>query len=94
MSLKARKKITKTASNSASNMASHTVCKSMAQPLPQEALNGLAQVKWTSLQTDLRSALGAWNEFPTENKVKSPEEDQLDKVKNLIENLKQKLNDF
>lgn len=56
-------------------------------------LNTLAKVKWGYMQTDLKSALGSWSELDT-SASKSPEEEQLDKVKTLIENLKQKLNDF
>lgn len=57
-------------------------------------LQGLAQVKWSSLTTDLKSALGSWSDNDQKEELKSPEEQQLDKVKSLIEDLKQKLNDF
>ena len=68
--------------------------KKLAKALPAGDLQGLAQVKWSMLQTDLRSALGAWSDLEQTDDAKSPEEEQLDKVKTLIENLKQKLNDF
>lgn len=57
-------------------------------------LNSLAKVKWNSMQTDLRSALGTWSDLDHTAVAKSSEEEQLDKVKTLIENLKLKLNDF
>jgi len=64
-----------------------------SKALPQDSLNHLAKVKWSSLQSDLLTALDTWNELNPDNK-KSPEEEQLDKVKSLIEDLKLKLNDF
>ncbi|MFN3454882.1 MAG: hypothetical protein ACK41T_07985 [Pseudobdellovibrio sp.] len=54
----------------------------------------LAKVKWNSMQTDLKSALGSWNDLDQTKVTKSPEEEQFDKVKSLIEDLKLKLNDF
>lgn len=57
-------------------------------------LNGLAKVKWSSLTTDLKSALGTWSEDDQKAAQKSPEEEQLDKVRSLIEDLKERLNEF
>lgn len=57
-------------------------------------LQGLAKVKWSSMQTDLKSAMGSWSDLDQKPTAKSPEEEQLDKVKSLIEDLKLKLNDF
>lgn len=57
-------------------------------------LQGLAKVKWSSMQTDLQSAMGSWSDLDQKPTAKSPEEEQLDKVKSLIEDLKLKLNDF
>lgn len=57
-------------------------------------LQDLAKVKWSSLQTDLKSALGSWSDLDGAPETKSLEEEQLDKVKTLIEDLKLKLNDF
>lgn len=71
----------------------------MSSAAPKNAINpsdlqGLAKVKWSSLQTDLKSALGSWSESDHDKVAKSPEQEQLDKVKSLIEDLKQKLSDF
>jgi hypothetical protein len=63
-------------------------------PINPSDLQGLAKVKWGAMQTDLKSALGSWSDLDQNAQNKSPEEEQLDKVKTLIENLKQKLNDF
>lgn len=68
--------------------------KSTAKTLNPTDLQGLAKVKWSSLQTDLKSALGSWSNNDHDEAAKSPEQRQLDKVKSLIEDLKQKLNDF
>lgn len=64
------------------------------KPLNASELENLARLKWSSLQTDLKSALGSWSDFDQAEIVKSPEQEHLDKVKTLIEDLKQKLNDF
>lgn len=71
-----------------------TSAKSTASSLNASDLHGLAKVKWSSLQTDLKSALGSWSDLDQKTIAKSPEEEQLDKVKTLIEDLKLKLNDF
>ena len=63
-------------------------------PLNSSDLNGLAKVKWSSLTTDLKSALGSWSENDQKEDQKSPEEEQLDKVRSLIEDLKERLNEF
>lgn len=68
--------------------------KHAAKALNPTDLQGLAKVKWSSLQTDLKSALGSWSDNDHDEAAKSPEQQQLDKVKSLIEDLKQKLNDF
>lgn len=64
------------------------------KPLNPTELNSLAKVKWSSLQTDLKSAMGDWSELDQQPAAKSPEEEQFEKVKTLIEDLKLKLNDF
>ncbi|AZZ36460.1 hypothetical protein CIK05_06545 [Bdellovibrio sp. qaytius] len=66
----------------------------LGAPLNATDLNGLAKVKWSSLQTDLKSALGSWSENEQKEDLKSPEEEQLDKVRSLIEDLKERLNEF
>ncbi len=76
-----------------------TAKSSVAKKADQKALNptdlqGLAKVKWSSLQTDLKSALGSWSDNDHDHVAKSPEQEQLDKVRSLIEDLKEKLNDF
>ena len=62
--------------------------------LEVKSLDGLAKVKWSSLQCDLKSALGTWDDLDQKPTKKSPEEEQLEKVKTLIEDLKMKLSDF
>ncbi|WP_409479965.1 hypothetical protein [Pseudobdellovibrio sp. HCB154] len=57
-------------------------------------LQSLAKVKWSSMSTNLKSAMGSWSDLDQKPAAKSPEEEQLDKVKSLIEDLKLKLNDF
>lgn len=57
-------------------------------------LHGLAKVKWSSLSSELKFAMGSWSDLDQKPAAKSPEEEQLDKVKSLIEDLKLKLNDF
>lgn len=57
-------------------------------------LQGLAKVKWSSLQTDLQSAMGSWSDNDHDKAAKSPEQAQLDKVRSLIEDLKERLNEF
>lgn len=54
----------------------------------------LKHLKWKSIQTDLKSALSEWSESPSQEVQKTPEELQLDKVKSMIENIKDKLNQF
>lgn len=54
----------------------------------------LKHLKWKSIQTDLKSALSDWSESAPKDPQKTPEELQLDKVKSMIENIKEKLNQF
>lgn len=51
-----------------------------------------AKVRWSYIQADLDNAASEWSK-PTAP-VKTPDEEQLEKVKNIIENLKDKLNEF
>lgn len=83
-----------TALNSAAQSTKHIDKEADKKALNPSELQGLAKVKWSSMQTDLKSALGSWSDLDQQSTVKSPEEEQLDKVKTLIEDLKQKLNDF
>lgn len=83
-----------------SSTAKKSLSESSLQPaapkitLNSSDLNGLAKVKWSSLTTDLKSALGSWSENEQNDDLKSPEEEQLDKVRSLIEDLKERLNEF
>ena len=65
-----------------------------SDPHTQANIAALAKAKWSYMQTDLKSALGSWDTLDNDKPAKSPEEEQLDKVKTLIEDLKLKLNDF
>ena len=58
------------------------------------AKTNLKNLKWKSIQTDLKSALSDWSESAQNDQKKTPEEVQLDKVKSMIENIKEKLNQF
>ncbi len=59
--------------------------------IPKPSLKNL---KWKSIQTDLQSALTEWSGAENNDIQKTPEEVQLDKVKSMIENIKEKLNQF
>lgn len=56
--------------------------------------SNLKNLKWRSIQTDLKSALDEWSTLEQKKTSLSPEEVQLQKVKNMIENIKDKLNQF
>ena len=58
------------------------------------AKSSLTNLKWKSIQTDLQSALTEWSDAQNNDIQKTPEEVQLDKVKSMIENIKEKLNQF
>ncbi|MCM2352458.1 MAG: hypothetical protein NDI63_02500 [Pseudobdellovibrio sp.] len=83
-------------SNKKSSKNSSSAKSSALNPsaLNPSELQGLAKVKWSSMATDLKSAMGSWSDLDQKPAAKSPEEEQLDKVKSLIEDLKLKLNDF
>ena len=53
-----------------------------------------AKARWSFIQSNLGSAASEWTELDQKPPVKSPEEVQFEKVKNIIENLKDKLNEF
>ncbi len=53
-----------------------------------------AKARWSLIQSDLGSAAQNWTESEPKTVVKSHEEVQFEKVKNMIENLKDKLNEF
>ena len=53
-----------------------------------------AKARWSFIQSNLGSAASEWTESEQKAPVKTPEEVQFEKVKNIIENLKDKLNEF
>lgn len=53
-----------------------------------------AKKRWSFIQSNLSSAATEWAKAEQKAPVKTPEEMQLEKVKNIIENLKDKLNEF
>jgi hypothetical protein len=53
-----------------------------------------AKARWSFIQSNLGSAASEWTEAEQQPPVKTPEEVQFEKVKNIIENLKDKLNEF
>ncbi len=50
--------------------------------------------KWSFLKSDLTSALNYWTELEKKAPQKTPEEEQLEKVRSLISNLKERLAEF
>ena len=92
MNNKKPNKKSSTAKNSAATTKSAAAVK--GGPLNPTELNSLAKVKWSSMTTDLKSAMGTWAETEQNKAAKSPEEEQLDKVRSLIEDLKDRLNEF
>ena len=80
--------------NKKSSTAKNSSAKAKSATLNPTELNSLAKVKWSSMSTDLQSAMGTWSESEQNKAAKSPEEEQLDKVRSLIEDLKDRLNEF
>ncbi len=71
--------------------------KTKALPKKSKAENGVksnAKARWSFIQSNLGSAAFKWTEAEQKVSVKTPEEVQFEKVKNIIENLKDKLNEF
>lgn len=50
--------------------------------------------RWSCIQSDLGLAASEWQYGEQSPQVKTPDEEQLEKVKSIIENLKEKLNEF
>ncbi len=50
-----------------------------------------AKEKWSSLKSNLSSAVNDWVELEKKPSQKTPEEEQLEKVRSLISNLKERL---
>ncbi len=50
--------------------------------------------RWSFIQNDLEKALGTWEELEKGEAILSPEEEQLQKIKTIIGQLKDKLNQF
>lgn len=65
--------------------------KDMAKPPKTEAT---ARARWSFIQSDLDHAASEWLTVEPAAPVKTPDEEQLEKVKNIIEDLKEKLNEF
>lgn len=53
-----------------------------------------AKKRWSFIQSDLGLAATEWQQAENSPQVKTPDEEQLEKVKSIIENLKEKLNEF
>lgn len=51
-------------------------------------------IRWSYIQNDLTSMASEWTNLDTKPLAKSLEEEQLEKVKTMISNLKDKLNEF
>ncbi|MBC7420548.1 MAG: hypothetical protein H7328_07455 [Bdellovibrio sp.] len=50
--------------------------------------------RWSFIQNDLEKALDTWEELEKGDVILSPEEEQLQKIKTIIGQLKDKLNQF
>ncbi len=50
--------------------------------------------RWSFIQNDLEKALDTWEELEKGQTILSPEEEQLNKIKTIIGQLKDKLNQF
>ncbi len=50
--------------------------------------------RWTFIQNDLENALDTWEELEKSQAGMSPEEEQFEKIKTIIGQLKDKLNQF
>ena len=59
---------------------------------PTKATN--AKKRWSYIQSDLGHAASEWHEAEKNPQVKTQDEEQFEKVKSIIENLKEKLNEF
>lgn len=65
------------------------------QPASQNtSANTPFETQWSSLQSELQSAVNDWSLMSEKMNEISPEEDQIQKVKNLIHDLKAKLKEF
>lgn len=65
------------------------------QPAPQNIMqNTPIKTQWSSLQNELQSAVNDWSLLSEKMNEISPEEEQIQKVKNLIHDLKAKLKEF
>lgn len=61
---------------------------------PHNTEKSSAKVRWSYIQSDLDNAAAEWTVDNNAAPVKTPDEEQLEKVKNIIEDLKEKLNEF
>lgn len=50
--------------------------------------------RWSYIQNDLEQALDTWDELEKTEKRLSPEEEQFEKIKSIIGELKDKLDEF
>lgn len=68
--------------------------KANKKPNAETSVKSNAKARWSFIQSNLGSAASEWTEAEQKPPVKTPEEVQFEKVKNIIENLKDKLNEF
>lgn len=52
------------------------------------------ETRWSFIQSDLNDALNTWSELEKADLGLSPEEEQLQKIKSIIGQLKEKLEQF
>lgn len=56
--------------------------------------SGNKQKRWEFIQSDLQDALSTWSDLEKADLGPSPEEEQLQKIKSIIGQLKEKLEQF
>ena len=60
----------------------------------EESRLNISQKRWQTVQSDLLSAISSWNDLEKTEGQLSPEEAQLNEIKDVIKEIKSKLNQF
>lgn len=76
------------------DLPQHHLAGSSAPAATSLAAPAKAKEKWSSLKSNLQSAVSDWAELEKKPAQKTPEEEQMDKVRSLISNLKERLAEF
>lgn len=64
------------------------------KPVQKKNIISHADQRWSKIKTDLSTVLTEWNSLEQNSPTLSAEEQQLEKVKTMIHDLKDKLNEF